>query len=406
MAEMGPAGRARVVRANHASTTARSSSAAEVGPSAVPLRPDQYQGKPRRQKQPRKPLSERLPQGAYDARPRQKRYVLHWLYFWVWARLGLYKAGLPAPKPAAREQIRRNFAELYELSKTRQPVVACLNSKGGAGKTALATWLSVLIKLATLRVVVAVDANENKGGTAARLGVNREETVQLRTFLRFEKELSTADAINQALASHDGSGVLVVASEAADKTYFSQKLFERRMTTLHQQGHTLVLDVGNGIPHAANRGSVAIADVLVFPATTMQADSFEDAEDTRVRYAASEQHYGFGEKVERGLIVLLGVSEKERLEHINLYGWNPNRVFRVPKDKFMIGKHVVTWRKINRHTQLALSEIAVEILRTAPVVRPWNEQADETQHMSELNLTEVQYAHSEELPLEIPSGAT
>lgn len=405
MAESSPAGRARVVQANRASTTTRTSSAAEAGLSAAPLRPDQYQGKPRRQKPPRKPLSERLPEGVYEARPRQKRYVLHWLYFWAWARLGLYKAGLPVPRPAVREQIKRNFAELFELGKTRQPVVACLNSKGGAGKTALATWLAVLIKLATLRTVVAVDANENKGGTAARLGIDREKTVQLRTFLRFEKELSTAAAINQALASHVGSGVLVIASEAADKTYFSQKLFERRMTTLHQQGHTLMLDVGNGIPHAANRGSVAIADVLVFPATTMQADSFEDAEDTRVRYAANEQHYGFTEKVERGLIVLLGVSEKERLEHIDHYGWKPDRVFRVPKDRFMIGKHVVTWRRINRRTQLALSEIAVEILRTAPVVRPWNEQADETQHMGELNLTEVQYAHSEELPLEMPSSA-
>lgn len=347
--------------------------------------------KERKTKSSRPTLAERLPEGVYEQRPLQKRYVLHWAYFWIYAGLRLYKLHAPVPQPAVRELIRRNFALLLEFAKTRQPIIAVVNSKGGAGKTAVSTWLAVLIKLATLRAVYIVDANENKGGTARRLGIRREDTVQLRTFLRFEKELSTADQINDALACHASSGVLCIASEAADKTFFAQSLFERRMRTLKQAGHTLVLDVGNGIPYAANRGSVAVADVLLFPATVMQADSFEDANDTRVRYASNEPNYRFGDKVEQGIIPLLGVSESERLQHIEEFGWNPEKVFRIPEDPFMVRKHVVTWRRLRRKTQLALTDVAVAIFQATPERTPWNAQTDATQHNNELGLSEIQY---------------
>lgn len=352
---------------------------------------DPRQLKERKTKSRRPTLAERLPAGVYEQRPRYKRYVLHWAYFWVYASLRLYKIKAPVPRPAVRELIKRNFALLLEFAKTRQPIIAVVNSKGGAGKTVVSTWLAVLIKLATDRVVYIVDANENKGGTASRLGIRRENTVQLRTFLRFEKELSRADQINDALAAHEGSGVLCVASEAADKTFFSQSLFETRMKTLKRAGHTLVLDAGNGIPHAANRGSVAVADVIVTPATTKQEDSFEDAKDTRLKYASDEVNYRFGRKVEEGIIPLLGVSEAQRLHYIEEYGWNPDKVFRIPEDPFMVRKHIVTWSRIRPKTKLALTNVAVAIFQAAPVREPWNIQTDNTQHTDELGLNEVQY---------------
>jgi MinD-like ATPase involved in chromosome partitioning or flagellar assembly len=357
----------------------------------VPTEQEQPVARPVVPKPPKAPLSERLPPGVYENRPRYKRFVLHWLYFWAWARLGLYKTKLPMPRPAVREQIRRNFDEIRKLAETRQPIIACVNSKGGSGKSAMSTWLAALIWHATKRAVVAADANENKGSTAARFGVDREKTLQLRTFLRYEKELSTAAAINDALAQHPGSGVLVLASEAADKTIFSQRLFERRMRTLHTACHTLVLDAGNGIPHNANRGSVAIADVLIFPATIKQPDSFEDAHDTRRRYASTDAHYGFGDKVEQGIVPLLGVSEKQRLEYIERFDWNPDKVFRVPEDPFMVGEHIVDWFRLRPRTQLALTEVAKAIFQTAPVVTPWNAQVDDEQNKNELDLTEVRY---------------
>ncbi len=410
MSDRSPAGATRAVRENpDSSVPTRRRHLTNTGEDSQP-KPVPHTVKRRTakaSKPPRTPLADQLPVGAYDNRPRYKRYPFHWLYFWMWARLGLHKTKLPAPRPAVRESIDRNFAELYQLAKQKQPIVASVNSKGGAGKTALSTWMAVLIKLATMRTVYAVDANENKGGTASRLGINRNDTVQLRSFLKFEKELSDSNSINQALASHDGSGVLVVASEAADATFFSQGLFERRMRTLHRAGHTLVLDAGNGIPHAANRGSVAIADVLLFPATVRQPDSFGDLEDTRDRYAITNRHYGFGDKVEAGIIVLMGVSKKERLKCIDEYGWNPDNVFRVQKDGFMMGKHVVDWNRIKPKTQLDLSNVAVAIFRTASDVRAWSEQLDENQHQDELGLTEVQYVHSGETYLTgtFPAGS-
>jgi MinD-like ATPase involved in chromosome partitioning or flagellar assembly len=346
-------------------------------------------------KPPKKPLTERLPAGVYDNRPRDKRFVLHWLYFWFYARTGLYKISkAPMPRAAKNELATREltrvehliteeFAQLEKLAKTHQPIIACLNSKGGAGKTVVATWLAVLIKLATLRSTIIVDANENKGGTSMRLGVVRTATLMLREFLNNAEKFSTHDTLNQALASHTGSGVLVISSEANKKGGFSQTLFVERIRSLHAADHTTVLDVGNGIPYPANRGSVVAADVLVFVATIKQPDSFEDLNDTRIAYAADEQHYRFGDKVENGIVVLLGVTESERLEYIATYGWNSDKVFVVPEDPFMVGMHVVTWEKIRPDTQLALARIARAIFETSPEVASWKDNSAASQNAAE-----------------------
>jgi hypothetical protein len=277
-----------------------------------------------------------------------------------------------------------------------QMIIAVLNSKGGAGKTLLSAWLSCAIAWVIKRPVLALDANVNAGHTAKRMGMRRESTIMLRAFLRRLADLQSLEQLDDVINWHEETGAAVVSCEPKKdkeaKEDFSQEEFEGGVRVLKQSSHVLVLDMGNGVDHPANKGSVNSASVLVFAGLARSDDSLDDVETTIGQYIDE----GHGDKVHEGIIVIVGAPPRKRAAFAKRYGFPVERVFVLPYNLYMRHDKPVRLKKVPLRVKVVLLEILVELVKIVQSHETDTAKASSVALTKEINPQEPQMSNTAE----------
>lgn len=269
-----------------------------------------------------------------------------------------------------RDRVLNALDDLWELRTTRK-VIACVNSGGGSGKTTTTTWLTAAAGVAFKGNVVCIDANENAGHTADRMGVaakaeshaegdepkavvpqnghqvlNGTGTLRLREFIRRRHQFTGESGRGMFLTEvdrHRLTGVFVIASNAIEDTDFDRGEFEEALWILKSNEQLVFADCGNGLKSSTNHGAVHVADTLVFPGTPTKEETLDDLGSTMERYA----NLGYGDKVSNGFVVILGDNPRKRKKYAKRYG--------VPRD------HVIVF-PVNRYMRRTDNPVSVERL--------------------------------------------
>ena len=278
-------------------------------------------------------------------------------------------------RPGLRRRNRLARDELWARRRTKK-IYAFLNSKGASGKTAGSTTSGLLFADAINRDCVVVDMNDSPGGTARRLGIKRRATLQLQEYLRRYRggEFSTAQSIADNLEWPRESGLFVISSEAVAKTTVPKYQVKLGLEKLAEGFHSVFCDLGNGIKSSGNLGAVEMADTLVFMGNVNSADSVvdfrrEDPTDEGDDLRNTMDAYsglGMPEKVKRGIIVILGARSGMRKRYADHYGIPVERVFIVPKNRYMKRGHALRKNRLPLHVRVVMYEILVAMLRAEP----------------------------------------
>jgi MinD-like ATPase involved in chromosome partitioning or flagellar assembly len=230
------------------------------------------------------------------------------------------------PKPTTP-----NRAERYERAKIRleevksdlfqvivvegeQRTIGWFNSKGGAGKTPGSAVSACVISWATNgEEILLIDANENAGTTADRMGVSNKMTLK-RVVAMHDLDNET---MVKRLPRHHKYNVRVVASDQSDATDIDTNTFITTAKRLKKNVNSVVIDTGNGTAHPANKGSALVADTLVFSA--LWEDHFlEGAVNASMKSLASTMReyakLGLESKVQRAFIAISKVREAKTLQ--------------------------------------------------------------------------------------------
>jgi len=224
------------------------------------------------------------------------------------------------PKPTtpnrAERRARANIrlAELLEefyslvVEQGEQRVVVWLNSKGGAGKSPGATVMACIISWATKgEEILLIDANENAGTTADRMGVSNNMTLKRVV----EMVLDNSNMVT-VLPRHRNYNVRVIASDQSDTTNIEAGKFVTAMLKFMRNVTSTVIDSGNGISHENNKGSAQLADALTFSALWEEHTIKGSVNASMKSLASTMREYakqGLEEKVRQAFIVVSMVRE-------------------------------------------------------------------------------------------------
>ncbi len=274
-------------------------------------------------------------------------------------------------RPDLRKRNKAALDALWRLRRTKK-TYAFLNSKGASGKTVGSTTTGLLFADAIKRDCVVVDMNDSPGGTARRLGIKRTETMQLPEYVRRYRggELPTTESIADKLAWPRESGIFVISSEAVAKGDVPKYQAKIGLEKLTEGFHSVFCDLGNGIKSSGNLAAVEVADTLVFMGNVNSADSVvdfrrddptdegDDLKNTMDAYAS----LGMPKKVKRGIIVILGAPRNLRKRYADHYGFPLDRVFIVPKNRYMKRGGVVRRDRLPLSVRVVIYEILVAML--------------------------------------------
>jgi cellulose biosynthesis protein BcsQ len=279
-----------------------------------------------------------------------------------------------------RDRYDNALEELWKHRKT-QKTIAMVNSKGGAGKTALTVWLASFYAFAISRHVLVLDANENAGGNPAnRLGIHGKSddrsagdgTIELRDYLKKceSGEINDLQTLTNHVEWNRETGVSVISSERRASQRFSQESFMKGLRMAKRLSHAVFCDLGNDVYGIANFGSIRLADALVFPANVNMADSLAEVADTMEKYRQRGQEsrtteFDIQEKINNAVIVILGAKPKERAVYAKRYGYPIEQVFVVPFNRYMANNtNQVHLTRVSLHIRVILLEILVAIVKT------------------------------------------
>jgi hypothetical protein len=275
-------------------------------------------------------------------------------------------------RPGLRRRNRAALDTLWSLRRTKK-IYAFLNSKGASGKTAGSTTTGLLFAEAIKRDCVVVDMNDSPGGTARRLGIKRRDTLQLQEYLRRYRggEFPSAQSIADNLEWPRESGLFVISSEAVAKTTVPKYQAKLGLEKLAEGFHSVFCDLGNGIKSSGNLGAVEVADTLVFMGNVNSADSMvdfrrEDPTDEGDDLKNTMQAYsglGMPEKVKSGIVVVLGARSNMRKRYADHYGMPVERVFIVPKNRYMQRGNVVRKNRLPLGVRVVIYEILVAMMK-------------------------------------------
>jgi hypothetical protein len=215
------------------------------------------------------------------------------------------------PKPSKLDQLLRMYKLLNQIAKTTQRVICVINSKGGAGKTPIATGLAATIQWAIKTICGIIDANENNGTTGKRLAIDREGLLLLRGAIANMDAISNLNKMSMVLGKHDQTGLIALLSDpSATNNGFTLEQFVMLATVFLGNVHSGVLDTGNGNEHPANEGSFQVADVALFAALAPKPESFEGVVSSMEAY----YQLGYTEKVRSSYIVISATGKKDTKE--------------------------------------------------------------------------------------------
>lgn len=222
---------------------------------------------------------------------------------------------------APHDKHYRTFIELadqlIELMKDRRRMMSVLGSKGGVGKTPLATYLAALLAYVTHRRILIVDANHNEGTTGLSLDISRDKRILLLAAIKNPSILDSADQTRESLGFHQESGLWALLSNPNSITEnVTMKEFIELLFFLLWRFDSIVTDGGNGIAHSTQNGAAYVCDNLLFPALATKPSSFEIAMSTMLGF----YDLGHTQKVRDGLKIVSATGRKAtRKEYVEHY---------------------------------------------------------------------------------------
>jgi cellulose biosynthesis protein BcsQ len=300
------------------------------------------------------------------------RYAIEWTFRWN-----------------LRRRQKRALETLWRMRTTKK-IYAFLNSKGSSGKTAGSTTTGLLYADAIRRDCVAVDMNDSPGGTARRLGIRRDETLNLREYLRKYRgeERPTAESISRDLEWTRDAGLFVISSESIANTTDDPGGRDRVKEGLEQLAesvHSVFCDLGNSIKSVGNWSAVEIADTLVFMGNVNAADSVVDfgkddptgEGDDLMSTMDAYRGMGMPTKVREGIIVILGAQSGMRMrrKYADHYGVGIDQVYIIPTNRYMKRGNVVRKNRLPLAVRTVVYEILVAMVKArrppdSEIVRP------------------------------------
>jgi hypothetical protein len=298
------------------------------------------------------------------------RYAVEWMFRW----------NLRGRQKRAQETLWR--------MRTTKKIYAFLNSKGSSGKTAGSTTTGLLFADVIRRDCVAVDMNDSPGGTARRLGIRRDDTLNLRDYLRKYRgeERPTAESIGRELEWTRDAGLFVISSESIANTTDDPGGRDRVKEGLEQLAesvHSVFCDLGNSIKSVGNWSAVEIADTLVFMGNINAADSVVDfgkddptgEGDDLMSTMNAYRGMGMSTKVREGIIVILGAKQSMRRRYADHYGVGIDQVYIIPSNRYMKRGNVVRKNRMPLAVRTVVYEILVAMVKAkrppdSEIVRP------------------------------------
>lgn len=236
-------------------------------------------------------MRSKLPEGVYDQRPRMKRYVLHWAYFWVYTLLDLH-IGTHLPTPRASHAERQLImSKALRIDRKRLHIVDVFaGEKGGVGKTTNGVASAATEALVTGALCLVFDNNQTRGTTASAVGVT--QTLSVRQLIQINEkwpELLTTDWLTTHLGVHPVYGNLfVVTSDIAKdrKKYpvISEERVARLIAKLSECFERIMFDQGNNPEMPAQVAAVKAAKVLRFVFDPRVDNAIQNCIDTMDYY--------------------------------------------------------------------------------------------------------------------------
>lgn len=274
--------------------------------------------------------------------------------------------------------------DLHAQSLTQRRRIAVRNSKGGVGKTPVASNLAAIMSWVIKAAVALVDVNENDGSTAQQIGIERDETVNLTQAIHEPWRFRKADTVFQ-LMRPEKYNVYVMSSAVTPDHSITAEQVRQTILRLYLNGmHSSVADGGNGNSHPSNVGAVDAATTLVIPALEGDSLSYERVLSTMLYYSEN----GYEDLVSRAFIVISATKPGSRedllpeyvklleeaakvkvdtanggkrqltLEEFNI---KPERIFLIPFDQHIKDRQIVDHEAISRETLTAYLELLVAI---------------------------------------------
>lgn len=292
-------------------------------------------------KKPATPRESKLPAYVLAGKPIGKgpRRLIWWCY----ALLGLYKfTWIPMPRPHGVFS-RRTKEIALRVSNWRQltmAIIAVITVKGGATKTTVATWLSVILMWIIEFQVDIFDADKGGGKVVKRYGLDPKltlsgsEAAARITTRKFEPWNPTYEDIVANTTAEKG-GVRVYHSPAGD--VMSVQRVKQMTPMLKQNCHTLVFDTGPGFKNSTTDGIVAVSTIHIVVADGNSGEDLDDIEET-----LNHPDYGLRaeDKIDQVVIAVSGIhwlqfNTRTQYAFASRYGVKPDQIVMIPYNRYL-----------------------------------------------------------------------
>ena len=262
----------------------------------------------------------------------------------------------------ARKELDRRIAAPLSGGARFVPV---LSRKGGVGKTTITTLLGMALADARDDLVIAVDANPDRGTLAER--VTRASGKTVRDLVRIRGDVVGFNDLSTIVA-RDETRLDVLASDSDPRVSeaFSDEDYEDVASIAAHYYSVVLTDTGTGIVHSVMAATLARANELVI-VSGLSVDEARLASETLTWLETN----GYADAV-RGAVVVLNNARPGaplvRPDELEAHFRSRVRtVVRVPYDPHIAAGSAITFRDLQPETRQAARELAaavVEGLRT------------------------------------------
>ena len=245
--------------------------------------------------------------------------------------------------------------------------VPILTRKGGVGKTTVTSLLGMAMADVREDLVIAIDANPDRGTLAERVNKQTRATVRdavtraasINTFSDFS-ELVSRDETRLDILASDTDPLL---SEAFDENDYNV------VADLASHFYSIVLtDCGTGIVHSVMRATLQRADSIVI----VSGGSLDEARLASETLTWLEAN-GYGDLVRNAIVAINTGTQGTnlvKLEEIEQHFQSRVReIVRIPYDQHLASGSIINYRELQPLTREAARELAALVADGLPVRR-------------------------------------
>ncbi len=285
-----------------------------------------------------------------------------------------------------------------------------VNAQGGVGKTTLSCYTASTLAEVARRQTVLFDHNPMMGVCDLLLGLSDRNGLTIRRAYRdaCEGKLNKAGLFTQRLSGTKHGVKLVGADRVVQhEEFYSQDMAKAVVALGVDHAELLVHDTGNGVQTPGMSGLLESLNVMGVP-TAMNRKSIR----LTINTLQSLHEWGYGDLVERAIVVVMGLRPGETLEmYRELYNEeasemrkkhdvydlsDTNTLLAVPFDQSIVAFDEIDLDQTDFYVQLAFREVALAALLLA-------QQSEWSKHDPALASGQEQGYASGQL-IKLPSG--